>query len=100
VPLCETIADPNTPTPALSVIHQEVVFLLQMLLNLLTPKQREVIELRYGLLGDRQGLTLQEVAAVTGVTWGQVHRCEQRALQRIRRGHGLLVAREIAACVG
>lgn len=100
LPLAETIADPNAEHPAWAAVRHEVALLLQMLLGLLTPKQREVIELRYGLAGDGHALTLQEVAAITGVTWGQVHRCEQRALARIRQGRGLLLAREMAACLG
>lgn len=97
--LAETIADPNARTPAWTAMRQEVAFLLQLILSLLTPTQRQVIVLRYGLDGRPEGCTLQEVAALTGVTWGQVHRCEQRALARIRQGRGLSIAREMAACV-
>jgi RNA polymerase sigma factor (sigma-70 family) len=99
LPLAETIADPAAGTPALAAVRQEIGLLLQMLLGLLTPTQRRVIVLRYGLDGRENGCTLQEVAAMTGVTWGQVHRCEQRALARIRHGRGLLLAREMAACL-
>jgi RNA polymerase sigma factor (sigma-70 family) len=98
--LAETVADPSAANPALAAVRQEVSLILQMLLALLTPTQRRVLVLRYGLDGRAEGCTLQEVAALTGVTWGQVHRCEQRALARIRRGPGLLIAREMAACLG
>lgn len=97
--LAETVADPNAQSPALAIVRQEVAWLLQMLLSLLTPTQRRVIVLRYGLDGRAHGCTLHEVAALTGVTWGQVHRCEQRALARIRQGRGLLLARELATCL-
>jgi len=99
LPLAETVADSNAESPVLAAVRQEVGLLLQMLLGLLTPTQRQVIVLRYGLDGRAQGCTLQEVAALTGVTWGQVHRCEARALARIRQGRGLFLARELAACL-
>lgn len=99
LPLAETVADPSAESPALATVRQEVALVLQMLLNLLTPTQRQVIVLRYGLDGRAHGCTLHEVAALTGVTWGQVHRCEQRALARIRQGRGLLLAREMAECL-
>lgn len=95
--LAETIADPHAGSPARATVGREIAFLLNMILSLLTPTQRQVIVLRYGLDGREEGCTLQEVAALTGVTWGQVHRCEQRALARIRQGRGLVLAREMAA---
>lgn len=53
-------------------------------LDSLTPKQRFVIEMRYGLRVPPFQFTLSEVADVMGSTRQAVSRIEQRALARMR----------------
>ena len=50
----------------------------------LTPRQREVIERRYGL-GDRPVQSLAETAAALGVTRERVRQIQAEALERMRR---------------
>ena len=51
----------------------------------LTPKQRFVIECRFGFRSE-ESLTLDEIAALMGTTNQAVSRIETRAMQRISRG--------------
>ena len=50
----------------------------------LSDQERQVVELRYGLLGDPP-MRQREVAAVTGISRSYVSRIEKRALQKLRR---------------
>ena len=51
--------------------------------ELLTPQEKLVIQLRYGLAG-HQPHRQREVAAVTGISRSYVSRIEKRALQKLR----------------
>jgi RNA polymerase sigma factor (sigma-70 family) len=51
--------------------------------SLLEPRDREVIELRYGFDGT-QGRTVDDVARVTGLTSSKVKHAQRRALTRLR----------------
>ncbi|MFN9730613.1 MAG: sigma-70 family RNA polymerase sigma factor [Pseudomonadota bacterium] len=53
-------------------------------LSRLSPRQREVIECRYGL-GDRPVHSLAETAATLGVTRERVRQIQMEALERLRR---------------
>ncbi|MBE6554593.1 MAG: RNA polymerase sporulation sigma factor SigE [Ruminococcaceae bacterium] len=49
----------------------------------LDPRERELIELRYGLRGDRE-LTQKEVADLLGISQSYISRLEKRILSRLR----------------
>jgi RNA polymerase primary sigma factor len=53
------------------------------MLDLLTPRERRVIELRYGL-DDERGRTLKEVGAELGLTKERIRQIERRALAKLR----------------
>ncbi len=57
-------------------------FEAKSLVDLLTPLEREVIELRYGLAGERP-VTQREVADRKGVSRPYISRIERRALDRL-----------------
>ncbi len=64
----------------------EIVWLaeaLQQALDELDPKQRQIIELRFGL-GDGRNRTLQEVGDKLGVTRERIRQIEAKALRRLR----------------
>ncbi len=52
--------------------------------NALEPRERRVIELRYGLAGERRR-TQRETAEELGISRSYVSRIEKRALQKLRR---------------
>ena len=52
--------------------------------RVLTPQERQVIQLRYGL-GGQPPQRQREVAALTGISRSYVSRIEKRALEKLRR---------------
>jgi RNA polymerase primary sigma factor len=63
-------------------------------LDVLPAREREVLKLRYGLNGDRDPASLEEIGRRLGVTRERVRQIEAEALER------LAVSREIAALEG
>ena len=53
--------------------------------TLLTPREREIKVLRYGL-GGRRGMPQREIAAKLGISRSYVSRIEKRALVKLREG--------------
>lgn len=54
-------------------------------LHLLTDRERQLIELRFGLTGQEEPKTLSEIGEVFGVTTERVRQIEIRALKRLRK---------------
>ena len=67
------------------VNHQELHRHLQAVMQTLTPRERLVLHLRYGLDGT-SGRTLQHVSRLLGVTRERVRQVEQEALAKLRQG--------------
>jgi RNA polymerase primary sigma factor len=70
--------------PGLAVDHELLRERLDEVLRCLAPRDREVIELRYGLK-DGHARTLDEVAQVFGVTRERVRQIEMRGLGKLRQ---------------
>ena len=81
----EIVADVAAPTPAEMLARKDAREYLQRALNYLTPQQRAVILLRYGLGDDRQLHSQSEVAKKIGVCFQRVSRLELIALDRFRK---------------
>ncbi len=62
---------------------------VEVMLKLLTMKERQVIKLRYGLDDDEDERTLEEVSKVLGVTRERVRQIEDRAFEKIRSDYHL-----------
>ena len=58
--------------------------LRQYMIKALSPRERIIIELRYGL-SDRQPLTQREVAEKLKISRSYVSRIEKKALEKLRR---------------
>ena len=66
------------------VINRELSQQLQLAVeNCLTPQERQVIRLRYGLSG-KPPMRQREVAELTGISRSYISRIEKRALQKLR----------------
>jgi len=81
--LGDLIADRAAPQPAEETDAKMLKERLSRTLESLTPRERRVIELRFGL-GDERGQTLKEVGAVLGLTKERVRQIEKQALAKLR----------------
>lgn len=77
------IPDDKTPGPAESATRQLLKEQMQQALGVLSDREREVLEMRYGLL-DGQDRTLEEVGKYFGVTRERVRQIEAKALRKLR----------------
>jgi RNA polymerase primary sigma factor len=83
-PLQESLSDTRSEDPALLADQHLLKDRMAEVLRCLAPRDREVIELRYGLK-DGQARTREEVAGVLGVTRERVRQIEARGLSRLRQ---------------
>jgi RNA polymerase primary sigma factor len=77
------LSDTKAPNPAQTVDHHLLKERLTEVLRCLAPRDREVIEYRFGLR-DGHPRTLDEVAQILGVTRERVRQIEARGLVRLR----------------
>jgi RNA polymerase nonessential primary-like sigma factor len=85
----ETVADERSASPERRVAQLELESLMSQWLDGLTPKQRVVIERRYGLNG-QDPATLEDLAREMDLTRERVRQIQQEALARLK---GLFAAR-------
>jgi len=77
--------DENRHSPLKTAIKNDLAAAVGLALNQLTPKQREVLAFRFGVLNRAPIDTQQEVAKLTGISRQQVSRRERRALTQLHR---------------
>ncbi|HEY9050538.1 MAG TPA: RNA polymerase sigma factor RpoS [Gammaproteobacteria bacterium] len=83
-PLLEIIADQNNPEPSSVLQDEDVMANLEMWLNQLEEKQRQVVVRRFGLYGYER-TTLEEVGRELGVTRERVRQIQMDALRHMRK---------------
>ncbi|HEY5790370.1 MAG TPA: RNA polymerase sigma factor RpoS [Gammaproteobacteria bacterium] len=83
-PLLEAIPDENSTDPSDLLQDESLQEKLEEWLGLLTDKQREVVERRFGLHG-YESATLEQVGNEIGVTRERVRQIQMDALQRLRK---------------
>lgn len=76
--------DPDEIIDSLNLKFQ-VQALYQIMDRVLTPREKEIIYLRYGLLG-REPKTQREIAAAMNISRSYVSRIEKKALEKLRDG--------------
>src|SRR5512143_98902 len=81
--LLDAIPDENNTDPSDILQDEEVRSHIDLWLDQLSEKQREVVERRFGLHG-REVATLEEVGAEIGVTRERVRQIQIEALKRLR----------------
>jgi len=82
-PLLDTIPDETTVDPAMKLQGEGLQANLDVWLQKLNDKQREVVERRFGLHG-YENSTLEQVANELGVTRERVRQIQMDALRRLR----------------
>jgi len=94
--LADIIEDRTTPSPvdeaSESLLRQQVDAVLQSL----APRERRVVQLRFGFTGGRSH-TLAETGAELGVTKQRVQQLEARALAALRQHSGIDALRDYLA---
>jgi RNA polymerase sigma factor (sigma-70 family) len=81
--LAEIIADPLQLSPLEEVSHGLLRDDLSEALSHLTPRERNILELRYGLNGE-SALTLEQIGQRLGLTRERVRQLEGEALRKLR----------------
>jgi RNA polymerase nonessential primary-like sigma factor len=84
ITLGDSIADTNEVSAEEKVQHQEVGALVQKWLFQLNPKERYIIERRFGLSG-YEAVTLETLAGEIGVTRERIRQVQVEALSRLRK---------------
>lgn len=78
------LGDPSTSNPGQTVDHHLLRERIAEVLRSLAPREREVIEMRFGLR-DGHPRTLDEVAKVYGITRERIRQIEARGLLKLRQ---------------
>jgi len=94
--LADTLEDSTTPAPSETASQHLLGEELHRALAMLTPRERAVVTLRYGI-GDGRSRTLLEVGKELGISRERVRQLEVVALMKLRNLNGSTALRE---CVG
>ena len=81
--LADTLEDTTTPALTEAASQHLLSEELQQALDVLTPRERAVITLRYGI-GDGQSHTLLDIGKALGISRERVRQLEVKALQKLR----------------
>jgi RNA polymerase nonessential primary-like sigma factor len=81
--LGEMLEDPGA-SPEEFVMQSSLSYDLERLMGDLTPQQKEVITLRFGLI-DGQALTLARIGEILNISRERVRQIEREALTKLRK---------------
>lgn len=79
----DCLPDDNAPAPDANVQEEQMRSQLHRLLGFLTPREAQVIRLRFGI-GNGQSRTLEEVGKLLNVTRERIRQIEVLALKKLR----------------
>jgi RNA polymerase primary sigma factor len=82
--LMATIADQDAPPPCAGIAREQTRAVVADALDLLSDREQQVMELRYGLRSGRS-YSLRGASKVIGLSQEGVRRVEQRAMTKLRR---------------
>src|SRR5262249_11993782 len=84
--LAELVEDENSTPPEVSTETKLMSADIRGVLSTLTPREREVLILRYGL-NDGQQRTLEQVGKLVGITRERTRQIELKALRALRQSN-------------
>jgi RNA polymerase primary sigma factor len=83
----DMISDENAEDPLEKLEEKDARAILGGMLKVLTPREREIMKLRYGLGGGRQR-TLEDIGDKLGITRERIRQIQAGALKKLRREMG------------
>ena len=83
----DMISDENAEDPLEHLEEKDARASLSGLLKVLTPREREIVKLRYGLGGGKQR-TLEDIGVKFGITRERIRQIQMAALNKLRREMG------------
>lgn len=81
--LQQLLRDANAPQPQEDLVRQEMKRTMDKLLNMLTPRQRQVLRLRFGM-EDGVCHTVEQIGAVLGVSKERARQIEHQAREKLQ----------------
>jgi RNA polymerase primary sigma factor len=94
--LADLVADTRTSSPEARLLKNETMRQARAALESLSPRERHVVELRYGIM-DSRAHTIQEIADRLGCTCDAARQIERRAINRLRRRRRWMRPHHVAA---
>ena len=83
--IIDYIVDETGMTPDAVVSSENLSEDVEKIMSHLTPKERDVISMRYGLYRDNEKKTLEEIAQLYGISRERVRQIENRALAKLKK---------------
>ena len=88
------LSDASVSSQVSIVVYHELVDTLDAVLDALSPRERQVIRLRFGFTPERRAYTLDQVGKALEVTRERVRQIEARALRKLRHSPMLPLLRD------
>ena len=83
--LGDFIVDEESVSPDVKVTQENMFGDIRKILNQLSPKERDVLIMRYGLNEDGQKTTLEEIGNRYGVSRERIRQIENRAISKLKK---------------
>ena len=83
--LADFIVDESAISPDLKVSQENLLLDVKKMLSQLSPKERDVLIMRYGLDGDGTKKTLEEIGNFYGVSRERIRQIENRAISKLKK---------------
>ena len=84
ISLLDVIEYADTEIPEKIDLKDNIVYLYEVMHQILTARERQVLTMRYGLYG-LQSVTQRETAAILGISRSYVSRIEKTAVQKLQK---------------